>query len=451
MSKIINYRQAVFSNLPPKLTNVLWIYPIDSKHFDVRIYTTVQEDEFTVVKKWTSLGISDLEETNLTTESWYVGSIEEFPNLDISFVEKEIEDLFIENSEIEDIIFSPIYLLSSLIYKLKEKQVYFDTSYINPEEPGYKYYAVVIPSDYRVNSITKENYYEKTKTFKQDFLVSGNYKFYNALETNGKQYKVILVEFDPQETPYQITTTVIKDLSVESIITQETGRSINKVMSQQAVTKELDVLKDILSNVDVPNLATVAKTGDYNDLLNKPEIPSTEGLASIANVEQSLIQSKFYTDQQLSNIEFPEPVKKLSQLENDTNFAEGISIVTIHNDEWVDNPETERWFYVTDTNALLLTINPNERVIIDSPTSLSGIYIVPNNGSEVESATYELVFKTSDNAFGIGTLEEIQWAKEPVFNANKTYAVNIELNKTSEGTTIGLAMYAEFNTLNMEG
>jgi hypothetical protein len=95
-----------------------------------------------------------------------VGSIEEFPNLDISFVEKEIEDLFIENSEIEDIIFSPIYLLSNLIYQLKEKQVYFDTSYINPEEPGYKYYAVVIPNDYRVNSITKENYYEKTKTFK---------------------------------------------------------------------------------------------------------------------------------------------------------------------------------------------------------------------------------------------------------------------------------------------
>jgi hypothetical protein len=61
------------------------------------------------------------------------------------------------------------------------------------------------------------------------------------------------------------------------------------------------------------------------------------------------------------------------------------------------------------------------------------------------------MFRTSDNAFSLGTLEDIQWAKEPVFNADKTYAVSIELNKVSENTAVGLAMYAEFDTLNMEG
>jgi hypothetical protein len=106
---------------------------------------------------------------------------------------------------------------------------------------------------------------------------------------------------------------------------------------------------------------------------------------------------------------------------------------------------------MSDYNILLLSIEPNERVIIDSPVSLLGIYILPNNKTETKSTTHELVFRTSDSAFSVGTLEEIQWAKEPVFNANKTYAVNIELNKTSEDTTIGLAMYAEFDTLNMEG
>lgn len=446
------FDKIVFSNIPPSNTNVIWIYPIDNKHYDIRIYTIVQQDEYTSIKKWTSIGITDIAKTELTTDFWYVGFLENIPTFDL----EEINNILVQRHEeyittVEDMPIIDRLLVSYVFDDLDRKNLYFDTRQIDPEKDLNKYYTVVIPDYYKINSIIKENYYEGDKTYQKDVLAEGEYLISSTLDFNGKKYTLLTLKFYDELTPFQITTNVVRDLEIKDFIVQETGNSIDKAMSQYAVTKELDVLKDILSNVDVPNLATVAKTGDYNDLLNKPEIPSTEGLATIANVEQSLSQSKLYTDQQLSNIEFPEPVKKLSQLENDTNFVEGISIITIHNDEWVDNPNTERWFYVTDTNALLLAINQNERVIIDSPTSLSCIYIAPSIETEGESATYELVFKTSDSKFGIGTNESIQWAKEPVFNANKTYAVSIELNKVNENTAIGLAMYAEFDTLNMEG
>lgn len=446
------FDKIVFSNTPPSNTNVLWIYPIDSKHYDIRMYTIVQQDEYTSIKKWTSIGITDIAKTELTTDFWYVGFLENIPTFDL----KEINNIPVQRHEeysttVKDMPIIDRLLVSYVFDELDKKNLYFDTRQIDPEKDLDKYYTVVIPDYYKINSIIKENYYEGDKTYQKDVLTEGEYLISSTLNFNGKKYTLLTLKFYDELTPFQITTNVVRDLDVKDFIVQETGNSVDKVMSQQAVTKELDVLKDILSNVDVPNLATVAKTGDYKDLLNKPEIPSTEGLATTASVEQSLIQSKLYTDQQIGNIKFPEPVKKLSQLENDTNFAEGIHIVTIHNDEWIDNPDTERWYYVSDYNALLLPIEPNERVIIDSPVSLSGIYILPNSENAGNSATYELVFATSDTEFGLGTREDIVWAKEPVFNANKTYAVSIELNKVNENTAVKLAMYAEFDTLNMEG
>jgi hypothetical protein len=35
------FDKQVLSNTPPDNTNVLWIYPIDDKHFDIRIHTIV--------------------------------------------------------------------------------------------------------------------------------------------------------------------------------------------------------------------------------------------------------------------------------------------------------------------------------------------------------------------------------------------------------------------------
>ena len=58
-----------------------------------------------------------------------------------------------------------------------------------------------------------------------------------------------------------------------------------------------------------PNFADVATSGDYNDLSNKPTIPSTTGLASEA-----------YVNEKVAAIVIPEVPTKVSELENDAGY-----------------------------------------------------------------------------------------------------------------------------------
>ncbi len=58
-----------------------------------------------------------------------------------------------------------------------------------------------------------------------------------------------------------------------------------------------------------PNFANVATSGSYTDLLNKPTIPSVEGLASEA-----------YVNEKVAAIVIPEVPTKVSELENDKGY-----------------------------------------------------------------------------------------------------------------------------------
>lgn len=58
-----------------------------------------------------------------------------------------------------------------------------------------------------------------------------------------------------------------------------------------------------------PNFANVATSGDYNDLSNKPAIPSVEGLAS-----------ETYVNEKVAAIVIPEVPTKVSKLENDKGY-----------------------------------------------------------------------------------------------------------------------------------
>lgn len=58
-----------------------------------------------------------------------------------------------------------------------------------------------------------------------------------------------------------------------------------------------------------PNFAKVATSGDYNDLINQPIIPSVEGLASEA-----------YVNEKVAAIVIPEVPTKVSELENDKGY-----------------------------------------------------------------------------------------------------------------------------------
>ena len=58
-----------------------------------------------------------------------------------------------------------------------------------------------------------------------------------------------------------------------------------------------------------PNFANVATSGNYNDLSNKPTIPSIEGLAS-----------ETYVNEKVAAIVIPEVPTKVSELENDAGY-----------------------------------------------------------------------------------------------------------------------------------
>jgi hypothetical protein len=148
------FDKIVFSNIPPSNKNVLWIYPIDSKHYDLRLYTIVQEDEYTCIKKWTSIGITDISKTDLTTDSWYVGTVKELNSSAVP-IDEFIEDVNEYYDIVKDLEIVDLFIEEEEWYTLEEKRVYFDTRVINTLESEDNYYIVIIPHSYKINSITK--------------------------------------------------------------------------------------------------------------------------------------------------------------------------------------------------------------------------------------------------------------------------------------------------------
>ena len=106
-----------------------------------------------------------------------------------------------------------------------------------------------------------------------------------------------------------------------------------------------------------PNFANVATSGNYNDLSNKPTIPSIEGLAS-----------ETYVNEKVAAIVIPEVPTKVSELENDAGY------LTEH--QSLENYITKKDFATgldaqnTSTNALIRQVN--ERIDgITVPTNVS--------------------------------------------------------------------------------
>jgi hypothetical protein len=102
-------------------------------------------------------------------------------------------------------------------YQFDTKNIYFDTRCLEPVD-GHAEYIIVIPKHYKISSIYKENYYEETKSYKEDVLVEGNYKIEKDVEYNGNTYTVITLQFKDVYTPFQITTNVVRDLDINDYI-----------------------------------------------------------------------------------------------------------------------------------------------------------------------------------------------------------------------------------------
>ena len=87
--------------------------------------------------------------------------------------------------------------------------------------------------------------------------------------------------------------------------------SIEGLASEAYVNEKVAAIKvpSLDGYAKTADLAQVAKTGSYNDLSNKPTIPSTTGLASTK-----------YVDDKVAGIVIPEVPTKVSAFENDKGY-----------------------------------------------------------------------------------------------------------------------------------
>lgn len=106
------------------------------------------------------------------------------------------------------------------------------------------------------------------------------------------------------------------DISNLDTTVEENYNTLNNLITDNTnnISQNTQDISDLKTNLDTNytstyNLATVALTGEYNDLLNKPEIPSIEGLATTEYVDQkanevlgTIIEFDFITVDELPEV-----------------------------------------------------------------------------------------------------------------------------------------------------
>jgi hypothetical protein len=89
-----------------------------------------------------------------------------------------------------------------------------------------------------------------------------------------------------------------------------------KTYVDDEVQKAKDYADEQIGNIDIPELPTladVATSGSYNDLKDKPTIPSVEKLATTEEVNTALTDAKDYTDTKIGDIKIPSSLAELDE------------------------------------------------------------------------------------------------------------------------------------------
>lgn len=158
-------------------------------------------------------------------------------------------------------------------------------------------------------------------------------------------------------------------LSVPNIL-QTTGSSTTDTMSQNSITVSLG------GKANTSDLSSVATSGSYTDLSNKPTIPTkTSDLTNDSNFVPSsslatVATSGSYND--LSNT--PTIPTKTSDLTNDSNFVSSSSLATVATSgSYTDLSNTPTIPTVSDYNASLLLPNWSSTAPYTQTVSVQGI------------------------------------------------------------------------------
>lgn len=173
----------------------------------------------------------------------------------------------------------------------------------------------------------------------------------NVLQTTGTSTTDIMSQ-------NSITTALSNKVDSSSLASVATSGSYSDLSNKPTIPTKTSELTNDSNFVSSSNLATVATTGSYDDLSNKPTIPSkTSQLTNDSNFVSSgnlamVAISGSYTD--LSNT--PTIPTKTSDLTNDSNFVSSSSLATVATSgSYTDLSNTPTIPTVSDYSASLLS------------------------------------------------------------------------------------------------
>lgn len=296
--------------------------------------------------------------SDLTNDSGYI--TKSVDNLDNYYTETEINSLLGNKANTSDI-------------PTKTSQLTNDSGYI----------------DNTVNDL--ENYYKKSETYNQTQV---NNLLNNKADKTEIPTKVSELENDKgyiSEIPIASATQlggikvgdnlVITKDGVLSSIGGSTGTSdYNALSNKPALNTDNSAALEVNAQEEISgtvSLHKVSKTGNYNDLLNKPNIPSktsdlTNDSGFITNEVDNL--TNYYTETEVNNLlsskaDTSQIPTKVSELDNDTGF------ITNSTNELTNYYKKTETYNQTEVNNLLA----NKANTSDVPTKTSQL---TNDGSD---------------------------------------------------------------------
>lgn len=229
-------------------------------------------------------------------------------------------------------------------------------------------------------------------------------------------------------------------------VVQSTGSSKNAVMSQDAVTKELEKktdksdvytkteVDDKLKNVDV-DLSDYATKEYVEQEIGKIDIPNTDDLETKSDANAKLEEAKSYTDEKFNSIEIPTLPKfakvaatgDYNDLENKPTIPDVSGLATREEVEQALNTKQDKTAIVTATDSVIA----GNRSVID----VTGDVVISLEPYEQDgyAHSYEIVLNVGDTAYSVAFPESVKWVKDLEIEANTTYSIVIEDN---------LALYA---------
>lgn len=231
------------------------------------------------------------------------------------------------------------------------------------------------------------------------------------------------------------------DLSNKPTIPSVEGLASEAYVNEKVAAIEVPSLDGYAKTAD---LAQVAKTGSYNDLADKPTIPSTAGLASTK-----------YVDDKVAEIVIPEVPTKVSAFENDKGYLTNASLNGYINyiddigvtDEGTVNQITNKDIAATydgDNNEITTTYA--KKTEIPAPYTLPTASTSTLGGVKVDGSTITIADGVISAKGGSGGAEPDAYIKDASVSGNTltlTKKDDTEVVFTpSGGSSSGVSGYA---------